>query len=405
MSDTVGVVLGSGGARGAYEAGAIAGLVDVLGLGPEDAAPFQVFAGSSVGAINAAFLAANAERGDMGVASLVRQWTSLRLRAHLELDLWGALGLRWLPKTRRFEPDADGAGALYGRSVLDPRPLHHVVEGSIPFDRLHVNTARGLVRALIVTALHIGTGRTHMFVELGKGARYVPSRDPKRVGVLEPISADHVLASAAIPLLFPARRVGGAYYCDGGLRFNTPLSPAIRAGARRLFVVSMIRREEFLVSDPAQLRQYPNPFFLLGKLFAALLLDPVDYDLQVLERINQLVTVVHETLTDAQRQAVDDVMSRARGAPYERVETLAIRPSENIGLMAGRFLRSRSRREKAGWLTERVLRQAAMTKQTLEADFVSFMLFDQGFTADLVALGRRDVRARADEVRAFFGRG
>jgi NTE family protein len=401
-----GIVLSGGGARGAYEVGLVAGIVEVLGLGPEDAAPFSIFAGTSVGAINATFLAANAHRGDMNVEELVRAWTSLRLSEHLRIDAFGFLGWpRKLPLLRRrHQLDPEHIGPTYGRSLLDPRPLHGVVRDTIPWSQLHRNAESGVVRALIITALHIGTGRTHMFTELAPGATFRPSPDPSRCVNREPVTTDHVLASAAIPLVFPARRVGNAYFCDGGLRFNTPLAPAIRAGADRLLVIPLLRGFQTLDDALTHEReeQYPNPLFLAGKLLAALLLDPIDYDLTVLSRFNQLIRMLEQALAPEELERFQSVVVEARGAPYRTIETLHFRPTGDIGRMAGRFLVERGPESRGTFLTERVLRRAASMQESVEADLVSFLLFDGPFAHRLIELGRRDAHLHEEKIHAFF---
>ncbi|MEM9188597.1 MAG: patatin-like phospholipase family protein [Myxococcota bacterium] len=396
MSESLrsGLVMSGGGARGAYEVGLVAGIIDVLELTPRDPAPFQIFAGTSVGAINAAYLAAYADRGDMAIEGLVDAWKSLRLNEHLRFDPMGILGLRGrLP----FSTDT-----TLGRSLLDPRPLHDVVRETVDWERLHANVKRGVVHALIVTALHIRSGRTHMFAEVVPGCHFRPSRDPRRRGVCGPISADHVLASSALPLIFPAHKIGAGYYCDGGLRFNTPLSPAIRAGADRLVVIPLLRG--FRPSETGT-ELYPNPFFLLGKLLAALLLDPIEYDLKVLERINDIVGTLDDALSEEERARFQEVVIRARGNAYRKLDTLALYPTDDIGRMAGVFLNERDDDRRSGLFAEQVIRRAAMMKESMEADLVSFLLFDGDYAGRLIELGRRDAQAKAEEICAFFRRG
>lgn len=403
---SAGLVLSGGGVRGAYEAGVLAGIVDVLDLRPEDASPFRVFVGTSVGAINAAYLAAHADRGDLGVAELTQLWQALDLSEHFRIHPRGLLGAR-----KRFwfsDAAIEKEGPLeLGRSLLDPRPLDKLVRQAIPWQRLHDNVARSHVRALVVTALEIAHGRTTMFSQLAPGAVFHPSRDPRRQISQEVITADHVLASAAIPIVFPSRRIGRRYYCDGGLRFNTPIAPAIRSGADRLVVVSLQRRfptRESYTQDPDHTVAYPSLFFLLGKLINALLLDPVSYDLEVLERFNRVVDVLESTLPPEEMERVSQVLVESRGMGYRRLDTLLFTPSEDIGQLAGRYIEARLDRDRLGWMQRWFLDQTAKSTVAREADLASYFLFDGGFAAELIDLGRRDVHARAEDVRRFFQR-
>ncbi len=391
---TVGLVLSGGGARGAYEAGLIAGIIDVLGVREQDAPPFQIYAGTSVGGINAAYLAAHADRGDLGIEGLIDIWQGLSLRRHLKLDTLRFFGLRdRLPFARE-------EGRM-GRSLLDPKPIETIVRDSIPWDRLHHNAASEHLRGIVVTALHIASGRTHMFAELAPGWRYRPSLDPMRTAVCGPLGPDHVLASASLPLVFPSVAIDGAYFCDGGLRFNTPLSPAIRCGADKLVVVPLIRAEPVERMEREEL--YPSPFFLLGKLLNALILDPITYDLKVLERFNALATTLDETLDREEWQRVERVLLEARGAGYRRIDTLSFHPSADLGMAAGEFL-AEQQPSTGGWIADLLLQRATALRDSYEADLVSFLLFDGRYAERLVSFGRADAEARADDIRAFFRR-
>ncbi|MCA9541630.1 MAG: patatin-like phospholipase family protein [Myxococcales bacterium] len=393
-----GIVLSGGGARGAYEAGIIRGLIDVLGLRASDGPPFTIFTGTSVGAINATFSAANVDRGDLNAEQLVHLWCNLSLETHLRFD---PLRLTGVPQQiRRWLRLASGVDGL-GQSLLDPAPLDAVVRDAIPWSRLHAHAAEGRLRALIIAALRIADGRTTIFAELDPRMDFNPTRDPRRRAVRGSITPMHVLASAAIPLIFPARRVADGWYCDGGLRFNTPIAPAIRAGAERLLVVSLQHRAS-VVPDHVPDRVYPDPIFLIGKVLNALLLDPVTYDLQVLGRFNKMVEVLEDTLDGPARAKVDKVLSETRGMPYRKLETLVFSPSEDLGQIAGRHLRGRSIPE-IGRLGTWLLRRAAGRDATWEVDLASYLLFDGQFAARLIEVGHRDAVQRADEVKAFFG--
>ena len=394
------LVLSGGGARGAYEAGVVAGIVEVLGE-ERGRAPFGIFTGTSVGAINAAWLASHADRTDMYVDGLLDHWRELTLHEHLALDPVRFLAGPWFGE-KLAQLRGEG-GERWGRSLLDPRALEELVDRSLPYERLHRNVRDGVVRALVVAALEISTARTTMFAELAPDATFVSSRDPRRLARPTEIEARHVLASAAIPLLFPARRIGRYFYCDGGVRFNTPIAPAIRCGAEKLVVVSLLYpRTSFVEQDSpeaaANEAAYPSPVFLLGKVLNALLLDPVRYDLQVLERFNQLLGALEETLDPDELARVHGVLEEARGLSYRRLETLVFKPSLDIGRLA----HEHARRAESGSVSSFLVHRLADLGQDIEADLLSFILFDREFAHTLIELGKTDARARADEIRSFF---
>lgn len=384
----IALVLSGGGARGAYAVGVLSGLSALLG---GLRSRFHFFSGTSVGAINAAHCAAHAESDDLGLEELTRQYTELRLKTHLRPHLASILG-------------RSGRSGQYpsrrGWALLDSRPFERIVRHDIPWDHLHENVRGGLVSGVFVSGLRISDGRTTTFAELAPGTELVVGQDPRRDAVVGPITADHVLASAALPLLFPARRIDGAYYCDGGLRFNTPVAPAIRAGAERLVVIAL---RAGACRPVNALTEYPKPFFLLGKILDALLLDPIEYDLHVLARLNRITEVMEKTMTPAALSQVRAVVQGDRGLPYRQVHTLVFRPSKDIGVLAAEYMRSEQPARKEGLAARTLLRHASALGGHVEADFVSYLLFDGGFARLLIDLGYRDALSRAREVRAFFG--
>ncbi|MCB9664783.1 MAG: patatin-like phospholipase family protein [Alphaproteobacteria bacterium] len=380
------LVLSGGGVRGAYAVGALAGLVEVLGLGPDDPPPFDIVTGTSVGAINLAWVASQSDRGDLGVQGLVDLWRSLRLGVHARVS----------------------AQALPRRAMLDVGPLEDLVRRSVDWERLHAQVDRGRLRALVVAALHVGSGRTALFSELAEGVHFPASRDPRRTIVHTRLTCDHVLASAAIPWIFPPRPVEGHLFWDGGLRFNTPISPAIRCGARRLVVISALAppapmpAEGDIPSLGPDPQRTPGIAFLAGKMLHAILMDPVHYDLEVLERFNALQDLLADTLAPDELERLDAAAIALRGRPYRHLHTLLLAPRDDLGALGVAEVRARSgellRLGPLGWL----LRSLGLGESG--SDLASYLFFDGDFAGRLVERGHADVVARADEVRAFFAR-
>jgi len=394
-----GLVLSGGGMRGAYEVGVLRGFIEVLGLGPDDPAPFSTFVGTSVGALNSAYLAANAHRGDMDIDGLVAIWHDLKLREHLKLDLFGW----WRPIRRWLKGDElrRAASTHPGQAILDPGPLDDLVHYNLPWETLHENVQSGVVRALITPALNVSTGQTWVFAELAPGVEFPATRDPFRKRVITRITPDHVLASAAIPAIFPPRRVEGRYFYDGGVRFNTPISPAIRTGTDRLLVISPIRT----LPTPARVHEaQPELSFLAGKLLNAVIQDPVAHDLQVLGRFNKLMAVLEDTLSPEELQRVQRAMTENRGLPYRRLDVLSIQPTADLGRISVELLRRSLPDMDVGPLTRRLLERASGgPNSTSEADWASYIIFDGALAEKLIDIGHADAVARADEIRAMFG--
>jgi NTE family protein len=380
------LVLSGGGSRGAYEVGVLLGLAEVLGLRAEQPAPFDIFAGTSVGAINSTFLASHAERGDMGVHGLVDLWRNLDLARHARLDL----------------------AAFRSRALLQVAPIEALVRDSIDWTALHRQTAAGALRSVVLATLHVGSGRTVMFAQVAPGVDFRPSRDPRRMAINTTLTANHVLASAAIPGVFPPRRIDRSLYYDGSMRFNTPLAPAIRSGAERVLVVSPLHEE---ASGPAREPDAlhadeghaPSTIFLLGKMLNALLLDPLAYDIQVLERFNGLIGILDAEADPETRRRFDEATVALRGAAYRSVDALVIRPSADIGALGAAYLQAHRRRLAMHSAAGLMLAALATRSRQSASDLMSYLLFDGGFAEQLIALGRADAHAKAEGIRAFFG--
>ncbi len=379
---STGLVLAGGGARGAYEVGVVRGIIDVLG---DDARGlFDVFTGTSVGAINASFLAASAHLPNLGIDRLEAIWSELTLLRDVSIDL---------------------LGPMRGQALMHGAPLKEIVGDSIPWDQLHRNVDEGLVRAVMVAALRMDTGHTTVFAETAPGQKFVPSRDPRRHGVHTELTAVHVLASAAIPLIFQPRMIDGAPYVDGGLRFNTPLAPALRSDVDRLVVVS-VRHEQAHAPVPVYYRNGKPRVplgFLVGKMIAAIMLDPVEYDMQVLNRINVLLDVIEGTVGPDALATINRAMEEVRGKPYRRVKTLFFRPSRDLGAIAREHMREDGLQLGHGLGARargRVLRKLIGPG----SDLGSFLLFDGPFAKRLIDLGHQDALKKATAIRMFFGR-
>lgn len=395
-------MLSGGGTRGAYEVGAVAGILEALGRTAKDPPLFRIFAGTSVGAINASFLAANAHRGDHAIDRLIEIWTSLHLEDHARLKPWTLV--RWSGRMRRLLEDIIVPEAP-GNSLLDTGNLERVVNQAIDWDQLHQNIDSGITLSLLVAALHVETGRTTMFVDQAPGEDFRPTQDRRRRARLTRLGVGHVLASAAIPLLFPSRWIEDGYYCDGGLRFNTPMAPAIRAGANKLVVISpMFHEEKGSLPPPPETgpEEELSVSFLVGKLLNALLLDPVSYDLSVLRRFNLLLEVLEDALPAEELARVQKVIERTRGVPYRRIEPLVFSPSQNLGKVAGRYIRESLKTTDLNVVVRKLVERAARRAPGQEADWASYLLFDGGFARELIELGRRDSLLRAEAIRAYF---
>ena len=185
------------------------------------------------------------------------------------------------------------------------------------------------------------------------------------------------------------------------MRFNTPFAPAIRAGADKLVVISLLSQEA-PEDDPTpkseRIHAYNSPLFLIGKVLNALLLDPMRYDLQVLDRFNRLIDALEKALPPHELEDVQRVLREARGLPYRKLDTLVFRPTVDVGRLA----RERALELQGSRFSSWLLARTATLGSLWESDLLSFILFDHEFAEELISLGHRDAMARKDEIKAFF---
>jgi len=393
---TRGLVLSGGGARGAYEAGVIDYMFSELPHELLAKSRIHIYCGTSVGAIHACYLAATAHLPRHEVSRLLDMWRNLRVEQMLRLNLKDLLRLpgdvRALFSQARTPPGV----------IVNARHLREVVMNDMPWDCIHQNLEQGLFDALTVTATHIASGKTINFVERFDGGVPPWTRDKRVMAQAVRIGPQHALASAAIPFLFPAVQVDGYYLCDGGLRQNTPLSPALRLGVDRVLVIGL--RHEGAngrtgLQNPAE-ENYPGPFLMMGKVLDALLLDHLDYDIARLEGFNTLLRDGRLAFGEGFEERINTISQRMRGTSYREVNAVTIRPSRDIGEMATEFVFIHKPR--LGKVQGYLLGKVAASDFLAHSDFLSYLLFDGRFAEALIALGRADADASRDKLIEFF---
>jgi NTE family protein len=213
---------------------------------------------------------------------------------------------------------------------------------------------------------------------------------------------EHALASAALPILFPAISVGERFFCDGGLRQNTPLSPALRLGADKVLVIGLRHKPPVNQEVPEEALPFPGAAFLVGKILDAFLLDHIDYDLDRLRRFNALIEAVRAVGSPDHIRRFDEVVTSMRGAPYRIVGEFMIRPSEDLGEIAGHIARTGRFKGSGGGPGIQLLRRLATARGANEADLLSYILFDGLYAAEVARLGYEDARAQHSELVDFL---
>ncbi|MEB2346221.1 MAG: patatin-like phospholipase family protein [Deltaproteobacteria bacterium] len=399
----VGLVLSGGGARGAYEAGVVCHLLERVLPQLPPGTELDVASGTSVGAIHAAYVMASAGAPPAERARrLAATWSEMRVADVVRLGVRDLVGvplraLGWRRLVRR--PPGDGEGDVVG-GLVDVGPLEAIVAERIPWSALAANLRRG--RALCVSCTDVSSGLGTVFLD---GALADPGPwafDPNARALRTTIGPVHVRASAAIPFLFPAVRVGERFYVDGGLRMNTPLSPVLRHGCNRVLVVA-VKHER---APDAALPEFPveaitQPAFLLGKVLDALLLDHLEVELRRLQVVNAVLARGQEAFGTGFLPKINVAVRAQRGVGYRHVEHAVVRPSEDLGGVAAAAYRGAGRGS-LGALPALLTRLALRGVPDFEADLLSYLLFDRSFTNELLALGREDARRQEDALLALW---
>jgi NTE family protein len=386
-----GLVLSGGGARAAYQVGVLRAVVrlrrQVLGARARLSNPFGVICGTSAGAINAAALACQADRFEASVEVLHQVWRDFSAEQVYRADSLGVIrsGAQWLTmmsigwviaRWRRARP----------RSLLDNAPLADLLQRLVPLERLPLMLAEKKLHALAVTASSYTSGEHFTFycaepqVEAWKRSQRVAA--PVR------LAQEHLLASSAIPFVFPAAHIDhpGAtgWYGDGSMRQTAPLSSAIHLGAQRLLIIGAGRMQE-----PAQRHVadtgYPNLAQIAGHAMSSIFLDALAVDIERMRRINRTLALLPE-------QALCDT-------PLKPIEALVISPSQRIDDIASAHIGSLPAPVRA------LLRGVGVGGQGTTARgaaLASYLLFEAPFTRELIDLGESDTDARRDEVLSFF---
>jgi NTE family protein len=402
-AQTVGLVLAGGSARGAYEVGVVRYIVEEVArtLGRE--VPLDILCGTSAGSINACMLAAHADKPAERGSMLAERWASLKLDDVVRPSAAELL---------HFAARLLGRGARESRrrgrrgGILDPSGVEAIVRSAIPFERISDHMRAGRLSALSISTTHVASGKTIVFVQRRGGGIPVWGNDPTMVAQATEVRADHVLASAAVPLLFPAVEVDGHFYCDGGLRQNVPLSPARRLGADRLIVVNPRYIKEVEPTPPlaqARERQYPDPLFVVGKAMNALLLDRIENDIDRLRRLNAVLAAGTRHYGPSFAAAINEELARDGMGKLRPLEVVYVRASQDIGVLAAEYVRSAEFSKRSRGLLARALRRIA--EGETEADLLSYLLFDGEFCGRLIEIGIADARARHDELVRFFEEG
>jgi NTE family protein len=373
----LGIVMGGGGARAAYQVGLLRCLARRF---PELNVPY--ITGVSAGAINAAHLAAHHGTFLQAVDELTHLWGDLRIEDVFRVGSWSMAknAVSW-----GVQLVSGGTGRTdYVRGFVDTQPLReylsevmHAVDGELT--GIQYNLDRGSLKAIAIATSSYTTGESVAWVQ---GKDIQEWERPYRRARLRTITIEHVMASCALPLFFPAVQLEGGWYGDGGIRLTEPLSPVIHLGARRVIAVSTRTEAASRVQSSGISYDYPPPAQIVGVLMNSVFLDLLDADAARVQRINQLLESLPQELHGGLRG----------------VRLLTLRPSVDLGELA--YLHEPDLPRAFRFMT-----RGLGTRATDSPDFLSLILFDPDYIRTLIEIGEQDAEARAEEIEDFiFGR-
>jgi len=368
------VMLTGGGARAAYQVGLLRGLANHF---PD--LEFQIVTGVSAGAINAVYLAAMHGNLARRVEQLHELWRTLECH-HVFTSNYSAL----LPFRGAMSAILPRRFAKWPRGLFNAGPLAHLLRRvlntpyrGMPIEGIRHNIADGTLKAVALITLDYSTGQSVRWVQGRLADIY---EGPNRRVEQTEMTIEHVLASAALPFVFPAVQIGKGWYGDGGIRLSAPLSSAVHLGARRIIAMSTGYQRTAAEASTPVVTGYPPAAQIIGQLLNAVFLDVIDEDVVRMERLNEMIRKLDATARNG----------------FKPIDLMVLRPSQDLGKLAAKYERNLP-------ASVKLFTRALGARETDSPDVLSMLMFEPNYTRMLIEIGEHDVASRLDELRTFLG--
>jgi NTE family protein len=371
----IGLVLSGGGARAAYQVGVLRAMSEMVPAGAP--CPFSIISGTSAGAINATVLAANAPNFRQGVRQLMTVWKNFHVHHVYRADPLGVIhnSGKWTLAALK------GGLGTEPVSLLDNAPLAGLLGTRLDYSCIQRSIDHGDLYAFSITCSGYTSGQSVSFYQGREGLE--PWQRARRIGIPMPIALDHLMASSALPFIFPAVHINREFFGDGSMRQIAPLSPALHLGAERLFVIG-VGRQVPSPQERIKTEAYPSLAQIAGHCLNSIFLDSLEVDLERLQRINRTLSILPREL------------QAQNSTPLRPVEFRMISPSEALEKIAAGHVHELPR-------TVRVLLYTVGALKKGGSNLVSYLLFERGYCRALIKLGYEDAMKRRDDLMSFLG--
>ncbi len=366
----IALMLPGGGARGAYQVGALKGILEII---DQEKNIFPIITGTSAGAINAVVMASYASDFKLGVQRLEKFWTSIHCH-----DIYRTDGIMITKTMARVIGSIlfSSLGVKSPKSLLDNSPLKDLLSRELHLNQIQMAIESGDLTGLAITASSYDTAEAKSFYQSHDSI--IPWHRTRRFGIPTSIGVEHILASASLPFLFPAQLIGNEYFGDGGLRMTAPLSPAIHLGADKIMVIGT--RDEAPIPSPTEESEYPSMGELGGYMLDTIFMDTLMADISRLKRINHTVSL----LNDQQTQDTN----------LKQIDTMILKPSIDVRDITAKHAKDIPRPVRTllkmigGW--------------GKDWRMPSYLLFEPSYTKTLIELGYKNSLNKADKIRSFM---